>query len=116
MEFAIPNKNLMSMITMISHEILRFINRIVADRTKDSAETHNMYSSMEDVDLKKLSVTFGLHNAMTDTIVYKSYDLEVFASICSDQTNIETEFNELTDYMIKKSNEAAGKVIVLNGN
>ena len=46
MEFdIIPSADLITMITIMANEVLRFINAIVADRTKDNPETHNMYSS-----------------------------------------------------------------------
>jgi hypothetical protein len=116
MEVAIPNADLDTMITVMADEILRFINAIVANRTKDNPETHNMYSSKKDVDSINLTVIFGLHNAMTQTVVYKIYDWETFANICSDQPLIEATFNELVDYMLTQSNNVSSKTIVLNEN
>ena len=105
-----------NMVTVMASEILRFINAITADRTRDNQDTHGMYSSMKEIDMHRLSVTFGLHNAMTQTIVYKTYDLYTFARICSDSSAIEITFNELTEYMLTKSNEFKNKTIVLNDN
>ena len=117
MEFAaIPSVDLNTMIIIMANEVQRYINGIVADRTKGNSETHNMYSSKSDVDTVNLKVTFGLHNAMTQSIVYKIYDWVEFANICSFQPLIEATFNELVDFMLNKSNEFKNKTIVLNEN
>ena len=116
MEIAIPVASLDTMIAVMANEILRFINAIVAGRTKNNPETYNMYSSKRDIDTVNLTVTFGLHNAMTQSIVYKTYDWETFANICSYQPLIEATFNELVDYMLTQSNNISGKTIVLNEN
>ena len=116
MEFAIPSADLNTMINIMADEILRFMNSIVVNRTKENPETFNMYSSRKDIDTANQKVTFGLHNVMTQTIIYKTYDWVVFAGICSDQPLIAATFNELVDYMLTKPNEIASKTVVLNEN
>jgi hypothetical protein len=116
MEYAMPAADLATKITIMANEILRFINAIVAERTKDNESQHNQFSSRQNVDMKRLSVTFGLHNAITQTVVWKTYDLDYFAAICCEQTRIEETFNELVDYMLDQSYKYKNKEVQLNEN